>query len=285
MRNGAGRECRRMVERGAVDLPVRAWGSSLHTAITRSASTLVYRIRKKSGDTDPADGVILREAPRKALRPRESLAPTEESLRWAHHPVGYDRLWREKPRPFPIKILRSAHRLPRGADGSGWAPPVRMTVIVHNHCFCGFGIIPQLEVLTQKKQGKAGFSGPSRISLHAAHHRKRWRAHHTRHRVPHVGRGGAHHASLGTSGTADGWKRGRGPSAFFQAPHCRQQRPAACHPASPDARSREPSLRATAAGTRWTSRVPRIRKIAHQVFVKAGSGALPAGLFAGGCWG
>jgi hypothetical protein len=28
-----------------------------------------YRIRKKSGDTDPANGVILREAPRKALRP------------------------------------------------------------------------------------------------------------------------------------------------------------------------------------------------------------------------
>jgi hypothetical protein len=50
---------------------------------------------KKSGDTDPANGVILREAPRKALRPLESLAPTEESLRWAHHPVGYDWLWRD----------------------------------------------------------------------------------------------------------------------------------------------------------------------------------------------
>jgi hypothetical protein len=97
--------------------------------------------------------------------------------------------------------------------------------------------------------------------------------------------GAARQASLGTSGTADGWTRGRGPSAFFQAPHCRQQRPAACHPASPDARSREPSLRTTAAGTRLPSRVPRIHKIAHQVFVKAGSGALPAGLFAGGCWG
>ena len=41
-----------------------------------------------------------------------SLAPTEESLRWAHHPVGYDWLRRERPRPFPIKILRSAHALP-----------------------------------------------------------------------------------------------------------------------------------------------------------------------------
>jgi hypothetical protein len=80
------------------------------------------------------------------------------------------------------------------------------------------------------------------------HRRKPSRVHHAQHRVPHVGRGGAHQASLGMSGTADGWKRGRGPSAFFQAPHCRQQRPAACHPASPDARSREPFPRTTAAG-------------------------------------
>jgi hypothetical protein len=46
-----------------------------------------------------------------------------------------------------------------------------------------------------------------------------------------------------------------------------------------------PSPRTTATGTRRPSRVPRIHKIAHQVFVKAQSGALPAGLFAGGCWG
>jgi hypothetical protein len=39
-----------------------------------------------------------------------------------------------------------------------------------------------------------------------------------------------------TDGSAAG-----GHPHFFQAPHCRQQRPAACHPASPDARSREPS--------------------------------------------
>ena len=44
-----------------------------------------------------------------------------------------------------------------------------------------------------------------------------WRVHHARHGVPHVGRRGAHKASLGTSGTAAGWKRGRGPSAFFRA--------------------------------------------------------------------
>jgi hypothetical protein len=43
----------------------------------------------------------------------------------------------------------------------------------------------------------------------------RGRIRHAQHRVPHVGRGGAHQASLETSGTADGWKRGRGPSAFF----------------------------------------------------------------------
>jgi hypothetical protein len=58
-----------------------------------------------------------------------------------------------------------------------------------------------------------------RFSVHrgfgcAAHFRKSWRAHHAHHRVPHVGRG-AHEASLGASGTADGWERGRGPSAFF----------------------------------------------------------------------
>jgi hypothetical protein len=92
-----------------------------------------------------------------------------------------------------------------------------------------------------RSEGPGEFFGSSRILLHAAHHRKRWRAHHAQHRVPHVGRGGAHQASLGTSGTADGGKRGRGPSAFFQAPHCRQQRPTVCHPSSPDARSREPS--------------------------------------------
>ena len=46
-------------------------------------------------------------------------------------------------------------------------------------------------------------------------------------------------------------------------------------PASPDARSREPSPRTTAAGTRRLSRAPRLCKTAHQVFVEAGPGALP----------
>jgi hypothetical protein len=55
-------------------------------------------------------------------------------------------------------------------------------------------------------------------------------------------------------------------------------RSAACHPASPDARSREPSPRMTAAGTRRISRAPRVFKIAHQVFVAAGSRALSAGI-------
>jgi hypothetical protein len=56
------------------------------------------------------------------------------------------------------------------------------------------------------------------LGLYTAHHRKPWRAHHLQHRVPHVRRGGAHEASLETSGTAAGWKRGRGPSAFFGNP-------------------------------------------------------------------
>jgi hypothetical protein len=39
---------------------------------------LVASNPQKSGDTDPANGVILREAPRKALRPLENLAPTDD---------------------------------------------------------------------------------------------------------------------------------------------------------------------------------------------------------------
>jgi hypothetical protein len=38
-----------------------------------------------------------------------------------------------------------------------------------------------------------------------------WRAHHAHHRVSAHCRGGAHQASLRMSGTAVGWKRGRGP--------------------------------------------------------------------------
>jgi hypothetical protein len=54
-------------------------------------------------------------------------------------------------------------------------------------------------------------------------------------------------------------------------------------PASPDARSREPSPRTAAAGTGAAetgrpSRAPRLHEIAHQLFVEAGSGALPAGV-------
>ena len=81
-------------------------------------------------------------------------------------------------------------------------------------------------------------------------HIRRWRVHHARHRVPHVGRGGAHQASRRASETAAGWKRGRGPSAFFRETQGRPQRAAARHSASPDARSREPSPRSTGAGTR-----------------------------------
>ena len=53
-------------------------------------------------------------------------------------------------------------------------------------------------------------------------------------------------------------------------------------PASPDARSREASPRTSAAGTHRPFRALRLCKIAHQVFVEAGSGALPAGIAADG---
>jgi hypothetical protein len=53
-------------------------------------------------------------------------------------------------------------------------------------------------------------------------------------------------------------------------------------PALPDARSREPSNLTTAAGTRRTSRAPRLCEIAHQVVVGAGSGAFPADIIASG---
>jgi hypothetical protein len=77
-------------------------------------------------------------------------------------------------------------------------------------------------------------------------------------------------------------RRGRGPSAFFQETPWSSRRPGIGHAASPDARSREPSNLTTAAGTRWPSRAPTLCKIAHQVFVKAGPGALPAGIISGG---
>jgi hypothetical protein len=64
----------------------------------------------------------------------------------------------------------------------------------------------------------------------------------------HVGRCGAHEAFLETSGTAAGWKRGRGPSAFFRRHLSRLSAPRPTIPASPDARSREPSPRARPGG-------------------------------------
>ena len=99
---------------------------------------------------------------------------------------------------------------------------------------------------------------------------------------PHVGRGGARKASLGTSGTAAGWKRGRGPSAFFQgtpsSPRAPRNPPSRLH------LMRDPVNRPLAGRRRERadlSRAPRLCKIAHQVFVEAGSGALPAGIVAG----
>jgi hypothetical protein len=106
-------------------------------------------------------------------------------------------------------------------------------------------------------------------------------------RIPHAGRDGARGAFLKTSATAAGWKRGRGPSTFFLEPHTFRSAPQPAIRLSPAtaARSRESSPRTTAAGTRRPSRAPNLCKIAHQVFVEAGSGALPAGIISGGLWG
>jgi hypothetical protein len=63
---------------------------------------------------------------------------------------------------------------------------------------------------------------------------------------------------------------------FFRNPRVFRSGSATRHPASPDARSGELSPRRTAAGTRSPSRARRVCKIARQVFVEAGHGALPA---------
>jgi hypothetical protein len=48
----------------------------------------------------------------------------------AHRHVGYDWPCRERPRPFPKKILRSAHEMTRVPATSGVRAFLRMTVIV-----------------------------------------------------------------------------------------------------------------------------------------------------------
>jgi hypothetical protein len=65
---------------------------------------------------------------------------------------------------------------------------------------------------------------------------------------------------------------------FFGNPSVLQSAPRPAIPALPDARSCKPSLRTIGAGTRQTSRAPRLCEIAHQVCVEAGSGALSAGI-------
>jgi hypothetical protein len=64
----------------------------------------------------------------------------------------------------------------------------------------------------------------------------------------HVGRRGALNPLLGMQGTVEGPKRGRGPSAFFRRHLSRLSAPRPTIPASPDARSREPSPRARPGG-------------------------------------
>ena len=103
-----------------------------------------------------------------------------------------------------------------------------------------------------------------------------WRAHPAQHRVPYVRRGGAHPRFPGDVGNGSRMEARRGPIRVFSGCPIVSGAPRAGHPASPDARSREPSPRTTAAGRRRPSRTPRLCKIAHQVFVEAGPGALPA---------
>jgi hypothetical protein len=60
--------------------------------LTRAAKRVVIRIRQTMSFRGR------RRA--KFSVPLESLAPTEESLRWARHSVGYDWLLREEPARF-----------------------------------------------------------------------------------------------------------------------------------------------------------------------------------------
>ena len=102
----------------------------------------------------------------------------------------------------------------------------------------------------------------------------------------HVGGCGAHETSLGMSGTMEGPKRGRGPSAFFSETPFPPERPATHH--SGFTRCAIPRTVPARETRRERPRPPRgvrPRKIAHRVFVEAGSGALPAGIAAAGWWG
>ena len=103
-----------------------------------------------------------------------------------------------------------------------------------------------------------------------------WRVHHAQHRVParRPWRGAPGFPGERRERQTDGSAAGGHPH-FFRQPHRLPERPATHHPASPDARSREPSPGTSAAGTRRPFRAPRVCKIAHQMLVEAGSGALP----------
>src|SRR5688500_426228 len=115
------------------------------------------------------------------------------------------------------------------------------------------------------------------ISLHATHGGNRWRFT-MRDTVSCTSAGaGAHRASLGTSGTAGGWKPGRGPSAFFLEHLSRRSAPRPAIPASPDARSRKPPLARTLCGKRPAFSRARASPDRASGVVEAGSGALAAG--------
>ena len=112
--------------------------------------------------------------------------------------------------------------------------------------------------------------GSSRIRQHAAHRRKRGELT-TRDTVSHTSAvAGRTRLPWGrrerqTDGSAAG-----GHPRFFRNSIVFRSAPQPTIPASPDARSRKPSPRTTAAGMRRLSRAPRLCKIAHQVSWRLG---------------
>ena len=152
------------------------------------------------------------------------------------------------PAPSDARSCEPSSRTTRGGERAGLRA-LRNSARSRIGCSWGLGTVRFTGINARRGRLLENF----RFIEHLAARRaspEAWRAHHARHRVPHVGRGGAHETSLGISGTADGWKRGRGPSAFFRDAPSSPERPGPGLPASPDARSCEPSPRTTRGGER-----------------------------------
>ena len=91
-----------------------ATGSGDARRVIRSAMNLenlvlcLYRIRKKNTDTNPANGVIPRKAPPGPLQDHQCLCADRRICPMGAPSCRLRWVWREEPRPFPKKILRSA---------------------------------------------------------------------------------------------------------------------------------------------------------------------------------